>query len=93
MFDHGGLIIGGDLNLTLVDSEIWGAGKINDQLYGFFNSYFQQAGLVDIKLLVLSPTWSNSRLGKEGIAKRLDYFFMAETLSRDILEGLPFQVQ
>lgn len=41
LFDHSGLSLGGDLNLTLADSEIWGAGRINDQLHGFFNSYFE----------------------------------------------------
>ena len=66
MFDHSVLIIGGDLNLTLVDSKIWGVGILNEQLHGYFNSYFEQVGLIDIEPPILSPTWSNGILGKGG---------------------------
>ena len=30
--------------------------------------------------MVISPTWSNDRSGSASIAKRLDRYFMAETL-------------
>ena len=49
LFDHCGLILGGDLNLTLVDSEIWGAIRLNDTLHGFFNFWsIVQLGLMGV---------------------------------------------
>ena len=80
MFDHHGLILGGNLNLTLADSYIWVVSRLNDPLHGFFNSYFEQVGLIDIEPLVLSLTWNNDRLGNAGISKRLHRFFMVESL-------------
>ena len=40
LLDHSRLILSGDLNLTLADSEIWGTRRLNDQLHDFFNSFF-----------------------------------------------------
>ena len=36
--------------------------------------------LVDIIPLVLEPTWTNGRSGKEGILKRLDIFVIKASL-------------
>jgi hypothetical protein len=79
-----GLIIGGDLNLTLSSREIWGDHARIDPLADFFSSMFTSAGLVDILPCHISPTWRNGRSGSDGISKRLDRFLMSE----DLLESM-----
>ena len=69
------IIMGEDLNFTLSAEEIWGTGRFSDPLRDNFRAYLENEGLNDIILVVLTPTWSNGRLGQVGIAKCLDRFF------------------
>ena len=74
------LILAVDLNFTWSTDEVWGSGRSLDLLWDYFSTLFDDAQLVDVSLTVISPTWSNGRCGLVGIAKRLDIFFMAESL-------------
>ena len=78
LLNHQRLIWGGDLNLTLSDVDVWGAGRINYTLHDLFNSSFERDGLIDIEPNILVLTLSTGRYGSEGIAKRLDRFLMTE---------------
>ena len=71
------LVLGGDLNLTLHSSEIWGTKASMDPLSSLFLSLFESVGLVDVTPLVAGPTWRNGRVGNEGISKRLDHFLIS----------------
>jgi len=74
------LIVGGDLNLTLGQSELWGGKSLEDSLSGYFKQLFIRTNLVDISLANLAPTWRNGRTGDENIAKRLDRFLVSGNL-------------
>lgn len=78
------LILAGDLNLTLPAEETWGMGNAMDPLSDFFNQIFEAEKLVDIVPNAIVPTWSNGRCGGADIAKRLDCFFMFESLCDSI---------
>lgn len=75
-----GLILGGDLNLTLSEAEIWGSGRTVDPLMNYFIDLFIGANLVDVVPPELVSTWSNGHVGQDSISKRLDRFLMAEYL-------------
>lgn len=47
-------------------------------------SLFGDAHLLDVALVVLSPTWSNGRCGNAVIAKYLDRFFMADSFCNQL---------
>lgn len=49
------------LNLVLTTSEVWGEEGKPNALVGFFQHYFEEKGLVDVKPLELKPT--NKRAG------------------------------
>jgi len=51
-----GLIVGGDLNFTLTDREVWGEQAISDPFADFFSRIVLTSGLVDIQLIKLAPT-------------------------------------
>ena len=74
------LVIGGDLNLTLRSSEIWGAKASLDPLSNHFLTLFESVGLVDVAPLKSGPTWRNGRADSEGISKRLDRFLISSAL-------------
>jgi endonuclease/exonuclease/phosphatase family metal-dependent hydrolase len=74
------LILAGDLNLTLSSGEIWGGARSLGLLAGFFKTFFQSYGLIDIAPGKLVPTWRNSRVGTDYIAKRLDRALISEDL-------------
>ena len=74
------LILGGDLNLTLNSSEIWGKKASPDPLTHLFSTLFDSLGLMDIAPLCSGPTWRNGRAGDEGISKRIDRFMVSSTL-------------
>lgn len=65
------LVIGGDINLTLSATEVWGGRASLDPLSYFFNELFIASNLTKIQQVVLRPTWTNESCGNEGIAKRL----------------------
>ena len=66
------LILGGDLNLTMNASKIWGAKAVLDPLASFFKNLFYSVGLIDVAPSITGPTWRNGRVGDHGINKRLD---------------------
>jgi hypothetical protein len=59
------LIMAGDFNFTLAEGEIWGSSRIANPLAPFLKSLFTEAGLMDIKLEILVPTWKNGRKGSD----------------------------
>lgn len=71
---HDNVILAGYLNFTLSSREIWSLSSRLYTLLEFFNNFFIEEGLFDVEPLVLSPAWSNGRMGVEGISKCLDYF-------------------
>ena len=50
------LVLGGDLNLTLHTSEIWGYKASTDPLSNHFLSLFDSVGLVDLAPQYAGPT-------------------------------------
>jgi len=74
------LVIGGDLNFSLGQSEVWGPHAHVDSLAGFFVQNLVEKGWLDIEPLKLKPTWRNNRCGEHRIAKRIDRFLVAEQL-------------
>ena len=71
------LILGGDLNLTLNSSEIWGTKSCSDPLSSYFKGLFDSLELLDIAPPCAGPTWRNGRADSEGISKRLDRFLIS----------------
>ena len=71
------MVIGEDLKFTLGASKIWGLVSHNDYLLRYFIRNMEVAGLLDIELEKLTPTWRNKRIGEEIIAKRLDFFLIS----------------
>ena len=63
------LILGGDLNLTMSSSEIWGKRAVLDPLSSFFKHLFDSVGLIDTAPSIVGPTWRNGRVGDDGIGK------------------------
>jgi hypothetical protein len=75
------LILGGNLNFTTSNREVWGAHARVDPLHLYFSQLIQVEGLVDVEPLKLLPTWRNGRGGQDYIAKRLDRFLISEDLA------------
>ena len=75
------LIVGGDLNITLGLSEVFGGTHLIDLLTDYIRQLFIRANLVDISLTILGPTWSNGCYGDEFIAKQLDRFLVSGDLA------------
>ena len=63
------LIRAGDINFTWFADEVWGSGRNMDPLLDYLSSLFDEAHILDIVPIVISPTWSNGRCGPAGIAK------------------------
>jgi hypothetical protein len=82
------LILGGDLNFTTSNREVWGLHARVDPLQLYFIHLIQVEGLVDVEPIKLLPTWRNGRGGQEYIAKRLDHFLITEDLA---LSGLRYR--
>eukprot|EP01018_Ginkgo_biloba_P018081 Gb_04379 [translate_table: standard] len=74
------LIIGGDLNLTLHRGEIWGSSARQDKLEDYFLDKFESIGWVDVDPTKVKPTWTNNRVGEDGVSKRLDTFLVHSDL-------------
>jgi hypothetical protein len=69
---HGGLVVlGGDLNFSLIASEILGPCFQVDCLLNFFIKNLEQVGLMDIDPTKLTPTWTNQRTTKLGLLNNL----------------------
>ena len=78
------LVVVGDLNLTLSMREVWSSSERFDPLSSFFIDIFRNQNPMDVQLVVLGLTWTNKRIGYEGIAKRSDRFLC----SGDFLNSL-----
>jgi len=81
LFDASEVILGGDFNLTLGASEVWGPRAVQDVLKNFFIQAFARKDLLDILPPKLVPTWRNKRAGEQRVAKRLDRFLVTESLA------------
>jgi hypothetical protein len=84
LLDLQNLVIAGDLNFTISTGEIWGASANQDPLADFFISLFHSHGLVDFPPAVLTPTWRNDRMGMDSISKRLDRFYISDSLATTV---------
>jgi hypothetical protein len=74
------VILGGDLNLSLGPSEVWGLHARTDPLAEYFGQKFVDCKLTDLDPILLKPTWRNNRVGEDGVAKRLDHFLIVDSL-------------
>jgi hypothetical protein len=79
------LILGGDLNLSLRPSEVWGDSVRPDQLADYFCHKFAESRLTDLDPLNLKPTWKNNRVRIEGLTKRLNQFLINDSLLNNLL--------
>jgi hypothetical protein len=71
------LIIAGDLNITLLDEEVWGSTNFSVSLEDQLKYIFNSKNLVDIRSDRMVPTWRNGRQGSQAISKRLDRCIIA----------------
>ena len=69
--------MGGDINLSLSEREVWGSSERVDSLGNFFYALIDSKYLIDVQPLKLEPTWRNNRSGEQAIAKRLDRFLIS----------------
>jgi len=74
------VIIGGDLNFSLGQSEVWGPQARADPQADFFIHKLMDLDLIDIEPISLKPSWRNMRTGENRVAKRLDRFLVADSL-------------
>ena len=74
------LLIAGDLNFIVLETEVWGDSSRVDPLERYFTNLMLLSHLVDIALARLGPTWCNGLVGSVGIGKRLDKFLVAECM-------------
>ena len=59
------MIIGGDLNFTIVTHEIWVPNVRVDPLVDFFQNLLQSLKLVDLDPQNPKSSWTNKRIGKD----------------------------
>lgn len=74
------LIIGKDLNSTISQRKVWDSNAKKDPLFDYFSHLVNYLSFIDLGLVNISPTWWNSRIDNETIAKRLCYFLILSTL-------------
>ena len=60
--------------------EIWGPNARVDPLASFFQNLVHRIKLVDLDPQNLKSSWTNKRIGKDRIAKRLYRFLVGESL-------------
>ena len=72
--------MGGNLNFTLGEAEIWGTSARVDELTDFFHHRLDQAGVTDVCPIKMTPTWRNHRMGEDFVANQLDRFLIADSL-------------
>ena len=63
------LILGGDLNFSLGEAEVWGPSTRLDQLTTRITHLLSTNGLLDITRRKLNPTWRNMHTGEARVAK------------------------
>ena len=74
------MVIYGDIDFTLFANEVWGSLSPMDLLALFLKDLSAKNSLIDIKLVKLTPTSKNNKLGVNGGGKLLDRFFTPESL-------------
>jgi hypothetical protein len=74
------LILAGDFNFTLSSAETWGSSPSIDAMTLQYSAIFQQNNLIDLLPAEMVPTWRNGRSGTTSISKRLDQFFISDSL-------------
>ena len=72
------MIIGGDLNFSLGQAEIWGPNACPDFLTEYFSHRLIERNWLDIEPVKIKPTWKNNRCGERWVAKRLDRFLVSD---------------
>ena len=77
-WNNPGLIVGGDLNFSLGEAEIWGDNAQVDDLSDFLRQSLARVEVTDIPPPKLFPTWRNRRTRGSYIAKRLDKILIAD---------------
>ena len=80
LFGGENLIIGGDLNFSLGQAEVWGPHAKPDLLSDYFTRLLVDKGWLDVEPVILKPTWKNNRWGEGRVAKRLDRFLISERI-------------
>jgi hypothetical protein len=70
------LIIGGDLNFSLGEEEIWGPSAHPDPQTTLFSHLLATNSIIDIVPTKLLPTWRNLRTVDAHVAKRRDRFLI-----------------
>jgi len=79
------LILGGDLNLSLGPSEVWGDGVRPDPLADYFDKKIAEANLTEQDPLFLKPTWKNNKIRSDGVEKGIDLFLINYSLMSNSL--------
>lgn len=72
------LILGGDLNFSIIHDESWGHRAQRDSLSNYLSSILDSHQLINIPSTKLQATWRNSRTGEHGFAHRFDRFLVKE---------------
>ena len=63
IFRNPNLIIPGDLNFTLLATDIWGQSALPDPLCSYFVQLLTCMKMVDVAPTCIGPTWKNGRSG------------------------------
>ena len=74
------VIIGGHLNFSLGQAEVWGPFAHLDLIIEYFSQKLSERNWLDIELVKLKPTWQNNRCGDRQVAKRLDHFLISKKM-------------
>ena len=74
------LILGGDMNFTISNHEIWAPNTRSNPLADYFDILLHDYHLIDILPAKMNPTWSNRRIGEGRVMNRLDCFLTNEIL-------------
>ena len=74
------VIIGGDLNFSLGQGEVWEPFAHPDILSNYFSQKLIERNWLDNEPVKLKPTWHNTRCGDGRVAKRLDHFLISELM-------------
>ena len=69
------VILGGDLNFSLGQAEVWGPHTRADLLIDYFTQKLVERNWLDIEPIKLKPTWRNNRCGEGRVANRLIGFW------------------
>ena len=58
--------------------KVLGSCNLKYPMVDFVTNTFEEANIINVTTSVLVATWNNGRVGKDDIAKMLDYFILAE---------------